>query len=198
MNGGNSTKHNITKLREYYDNKAKKNDNKGISKSDLFTLFKEAGYLVTEQIKLDILNSLNVRNAIIDFDEFIRLWGLFHNAEDMEGDDAVNYDYIDAFVAMGGNPDTTGFVKRTKVIDVIKEFELTIDMDEFMEKIGEDEELEFDAFCQLFDKPFDDSKSMQSILSAVSEKLRRSTSSFSVRYKDFERFMAKHPDYLMF
>jgi len=68
-------------------------------------------------------------------------------------------------VAMGGNPDMSGCVKRSKVISIIEEFELTIDMDEFMEKIGDEDELEFDAFCQLFDKPFDDSKSMQSILS---------------------------------
>lgn len=153
---------------------------------------------MTEQIKLDILNALNVRNGKIDFTEFIRLWGLFHNADDVENENDINYDYIDAFVAMGGNPDMSGCVKRSKVISIIEEFELTIDMDEFMEKIGDEDELEFDAFCQLFDKPFDDSKSMQSILSAVSEKLRRSTSSFSVRYKDFERFMAKHPDYLLF
>jgi hypothetical protein len=66
---------------------------------------------------------------------------------------------------MGGNPDTSGAVRRQKVISVIEEFELTIDMEEFLDKIGDEEELDFDAFCQLFDKPFDDSKSMNSILS---------------------------------
>jgi hypothetical protein len=72
---------------------------------------------------------------------------------------------VDSFVAMGGEPDTTGYVKRSRVISIIEEFELTIDMEEFLDKIGDEDELDFDAFCQLFDKPFDDSKSMNSILS---------------------------------
>ena len=99
---------------------------------------------------------------------------------------------------MGGNSDTSGTVHRNKILAIIEEFELTIDMDEFWEKIGDEEELDFDSFCQLFDKPFDDTKSMNSILSAASEKFRRSTSTFHVRYKDFERFMSSHPDYLDF
>lgn len=42
---------------------------------------------------------------------------------------------VDAFVAMGGNQDKTGVVKKEKLIDVIKnEFELTIDIEELIEK----------------------------------------------------------------
>jgi len=91
MNGGSSSKHNTEKLKDYY--RKKDPNDQGISKSDLFTLFKEAGFLVTEQIKLDILNALNVRNGKIDFTEFIRLWGLFHNADDVENENDINYDY---------------------------------------------------------------------------------------------------------
>jgi len=103
----------------------------GVTKNDLFTLFKEGGFLVTEQIKLDILNCLSIRTTKIDFMEFVRIWGLFHTGDENNDEDQINYDYIDAFVAMGGNPDTTGTVKRQKVISIIEEFELTIDMEEF-------------------------------------------------------------------
>ncbi len=41
-----------------------------------------------------------------------------------EGDE-----YIDAFVALGGEPDKSGFVQKDMLIEIIKiEFELTIDM----------------------------------------------------------------------
>jgi len=37
---------------------------------------------------------------------------------------------VDAFVAMGGNPDKSGAVRKDKLIDVIKnEFQLTIDIE---------------------------------------------------------------------
>jgi len=38
-------------------------------------------------------------------------------------------EYLDAFVALGGNPDKEGTIKKEMLIQIIKlEFELTIDM----------------------------------------------------------------------
>ena len=46
-------------------------------------------------------------------------------------------EYLDAFVALGGQPDKDGFVSKENLIQIIKaEFELTIDMEEFLRKIG--------------------------------------------------------------
>ena len=46
-------------------------------------------------------------------------------------------EYLDAFVALGGQPDKDGFVSKENLISIIKaEFELTIDMEEFLRKIG--------------------------------------------------------------
>ena len=45
---------------------------------------------------------------------------------DIEGD--VD-EYLDAFVALGGQPDKDGFVSKDVLVEIIKEeFELTIDM----------------------------------------------------------------------
>ena len=45
---------------------------------------------------------------------------------DQEGD--VD-EYLDAFVALGGQPDKEGFISKDVLIEIIKtEFELTIDM----------------------------------------------------------------------
>lgn len=71
---------------------------------------------------------------------------------------------VDAFMAMGGNFDKSGFVEKSKIVKVIEEFELTINIDEFLDKIP-GERLDFENFCDLFDTPFDDSKSSASMRS---------------------------------
>lgn len=55
----------------------------------------EGGYLVDEQVKLDILHVLNMNHKLnkIDFMEFIRIWGYFNSGEDSHDDDPINYDY---------------------------------------------------------------------------------------------------------
>jgi len=36
---------------------------------------------------------------------------------------------VDAFVAMGGNPDKSGQIRAEKLVKTIKEFQLTIDIE---------------------------------------------------------------------
>jgi hypothetical protein len=46
---------------------------------------------------------------------------------------------VDAFVALGGLPSKEGTISKSNLIDIIKtEFELTIDMEEYLRKIGGD------------------------------------------------------------
>ena len=59
---------------------------------------------------------------------------------------------LDAYVAMGGEPDGGGCVDATKLIQTIKEeFEMTIDIEKLIEEIDEDGsgEIEFDEFKAL-------------------------------------------------
>lgn len=60
---------------------------------------------------------------------------------------------MDAFVALGGQPDKEGCVSKENLIEIIKaEFELTIDMEEFLRKIGgNSEEINYYQFCVLLD-----------------------------------------------
>ena len=42
---------------------------------------------------------------------------------------------VDAFVILGGNPDKSGTINKSQIIKVIKEdFELTFDIEEFLDK----------------------------------------------------------------
>ena len=59
---------------------------------------------------------------------------------------------LQAFVAMGGEPDGDGSIDADKLIDIIKnKFEMTIDIENLIEEIDEDGsgEIEFDEFKQL-------------------------------------------------
>ena len=61
-------------------------------------------------------------------------------------------DLLDAFVAMGGEPDGDGAIDATKLIKTIKEeFEMTIDIEKLIKDIDEDGsgQIEFGEFTQL-------------------------------------------------
>ncbi len=62
-------------------------------------------------------------------------------------------EYVDAFVALGGNADQTGVILKQNLLNVIlNEFQLTFDMAQFLEKIevGTDE-IDYPQFCLLFE-----------------------------------------------
>lgn len=72
---------------------------------------------------------------------------------------------------MGGGPGTTGIVKKETIINIIKhEFELTFDMNDFLDEISNSSnDLDFKAFCLLFEgKGEDDNKSVTSRKSILS------------------------------
>ena len=62
-------------------------------------------------------------------------------------------EYLDTFVALGGQPDKEGSVSKETLIQIIKaEFEMTIDMEEYLRKIGgNEEEINYYQFCVLLD-----------------------------------------------
>jgi hypothetical protein len=59
---------------------------------------------------------------------------------------------VDAFVAMGGNADRSGYVRKDTIINIIKEeFELTYNMEAFLDGFSEHKQLDFDQFTLLFE-----------------------------------------------
>ena len=61
-------------------------------------------------------------------------------------------DMIEAFVAMGGNRDTTGEICTDRLVRVIKEFQMTIDIENLIEQIDDDKSgtIDYFEFKQLF------------------------------------------------
>ena len=68
---------------------------------------------------------------------------------------------MDAFVALGGNLDQTGYVSKDYIIQVLKnEFELEIDLEDIMERFNSSQnEMNFEEFVSFFENAVEDSKS---------------------------------------
>ena len=61
-------------------------------------------------------------------------------------------EYLDAFVALGGNVDKSGVVEIEILREIIKDdFELTISMEEYLNAVDSEEGLDFYQFCVLLD-----------------------------------------------
>lgn len=73
---------------------------------------------------------------------------------------------------MGGNADRSGIVRKDTIINLIKnEFELTFDIEELFEKSSvHADDLDFQAFCALFEGSGDDDKSVSRANSLLSVK----------------------------
>jgi hypothetical protein len=94
---------------------------------------------------------------------------------------------VDAFVALGGLPTKEGTISKSTLIDIIKtEFELTIDMEDYLRKIGGDtDKIEYYQFCVLLDAGTSGNPSR------VSSYLSQNRGSSFMRYSYFHNNMDK-------
>merc|ERR1712190_235591 len=85
----------------------------------------------------------------IEFAEFLRA---FEKQRGVNVDLEDELDTIDAFVALGGNEDKTGFVEHKKLVQVVKEeFGMTIKIDRLVEELDKDRDgkLSYEEFAAL-------------------------------------------------
>ncbi|CAD8206326.1 unnamed protein product [Paramecium pentaurelia] len=105
--------------------------------------------------------------------------------QQLNDEETITQEYIDAFVALGGNPDRTGVVQKQMIFDIVQsEFELKIDLDSFLGDF-QGNQLEFEDFCQLFENAGEDAKSF---ITSFSQAKRNNNNDFTVRFKDFEKW----------
>jgi len=62
-----------------------------------------------------------------------------------------DHDVVEAFVALGGNPDKSGIVDSNKIKKIVSDFGLTVNIKELLELFDTDDsgELEFDEFVEI-------------------------------------------------
>jgi len=86
----------------------------------------------------------------IEFAEFLQAFEKQRGGAQVVEDEL---DTIDAFVALGGASDKTGFIDTAKLIKVVKdEFGMTIKIDRLIEELDKDrdQKLNYDEFAALF------------------------------------------------
>ena len=120
-----------------------------ISVNDLRAALEQAGEVVSEDLTYWMIAMSDPENTgRIQFAQFKNL--INEKRENERG--SSEQDLLDAFVAMGGEPDGDGAIDATKLIKTIKEeFEMTIDIEKLIQEIDEDGsgQIEFGEFTQL-------------------------------------------------
>ena len=120
--------------------------------------------MITDDVKSKILNSFERDKNRFDNSDFQKVFELLQESKGDEEKDEEEAEFIDAFVAMGGNADKSGYVERSTIELVIQDFELTINISEFLDQIPSDS-IEFGDFCRLFEQQYEDAKSVKSMVS---------------------------------
>ena len=93
-------------------------------------LFLACGYRLPDEILVKMMEYLDTKN-LPKVDVNMLLMGIrWYKDQQLTNDNEGDVDeYLDAFVALGGDPDKDGFISKDVLVEIIKtEFELTIDM----------------------------------------------------------------------
>ena len=93
-------------------------------------------------------------NKKFDLSLAMRAWSYLKEINLKDEEDEFDIDILNTFVAMGGNSDKTGAVKKQKLVDIIKtQFGLTIDIEQMFEEanIETDKDLEYPDFVCLLE-----------------------------------------------
>ncbi|CAD8192214.1 unnamed protein product [Paramecium octaurelia] len=168
---------------------AKRYDPKGtgyVSKNEVDDIMRDLKLLTNEKMIAKFKEELKTYDGkVLDVKQICDLYCKLKNyQQQLEDEETITQEYIDAFVALGGQPDRSGYVQKQTIIDIIqKEFELKIDLESFL---GDFQltQLEFEDFCQLFENAGEDAKSFITSFSSA----RRNNTDFTVRFKDFEKW----------
>jgi Ca2+-binding EF-hand superfamily protein len=129
-----------------------------ISVTDLQDALEACGEILTEdEVYLTISYQDPTNTGDINLAQFKEI--LNARREDAAG--SSEEELLEAFVAMGGEPDGDGAINADKLIYTIKEeFQMTIDIEKLIEEIDEDGsgQIEFDEFTALLSgaKPEDE------------------------------------------
>ncbi|CAD8081074.1 unnamed protein product [Paramecium primaurelia] len=168
---------------------AKRYDPKGtgyVSKNEVDDIMRDLKLLNNEKMIAKFKEEIKTYDGkVLELKQICDLYCKLKNyQQQLEDEETITQEYIDAFVALGGQPDRSGYVQKQTIIDIIqKEFELKIDLESFL---GDFQltQLEFEDFCQLFENAGEDAKSFITSFSQA----KRNNTDFTVRFKDFEKW----------
>lgn len=112
-------------------------------------VFKDVGAYPSDSELQYISRMLEANDGEINFENFVKIL----EKSGAEGESSEEAETLEAFIALGGGADKSGFVDADRIKKVIQDFGLTIQIDELLELLDQDGdgEIEFDEFKCLFE-----------------------------------------------
>ena len=166
-------------------------------------MLQENGFLINDLKKFEIQSHFD-NSQYFDYKDFQKI--LFFVVKELKIEHAkVNNDFLDAFVALGGGSDGTGTIQMRTLLDVLKDFGISVDFLFHLDK--NITSLDYENFTQIFESQnFDDNKSIcsyisqRSVLPNVTPKAAKpmnQRSGFERNLNDFEKFLNQNPEFFV-
>jgi Ca2+-binding EF-hand superfamily protein len=93
------------------------------------------------------------RDSSLDFGEFLRLLGVQKKETSKETEDD---EIFEAYLSLGGNLERTAFIDKQAVVDVVRKFGLTVDIDKIWDDIdtNRDKKVDYREFAYLLSSQY--------------------------------------------
>lgn len=94
-------------------------------------------------------------------------------------------------MALGGQHDSSGFIRKNTLIETMKnEFELTFDIETFLDNV-QGESLDYSSFCSIFEE---DKEVGERLASSISQRTQteQSTRTLVIDERDFQKYMEQY------
>lgn len=113
-----------------------------IKVADFKSALERIGFIPSEFDYYKMISEIDENNTgMIKFNDFLTIY----HKHKMNSNEEEDSDTKDVFVAMGGQPDGSGSIDTSKLVEIIKkEFELTIDIESLINEIDKDQSGEID------------------------------------------------------
>ncbi|OMJ73195.1 hypothetical protein SteCoe_28170 [Stentor coeruleus] len=123
---------------------------------DLGSLFDHVGEYPSKEKLAQLIAWVEEKSGSkrFDFNLAVRAWSHLKEMNLKDEEDEIDVDILNTFVAMGGNIDKSGVVKKQKLVEIIRDqFGLTIDIETMFEEAGidVDDDLNFYDFTCLLE-----------------------------------------------
>lgn len=144
----------VDELKELFLRKKEQENNTKdvISFNGALTILIENGYFINDKRKFDLVVKFEGKNAY-DFKDLLKMMCFVVLSEERKENPESNFEFIDAFVAIGGNKDGTGYITPSQLEKALEEFGLTIDVPSILEAFEIVEtNLSYESFAKIFDK----------------------------------------------
>lgn len=127
-----------------------------LSTLDLGSLFDKVGEFPNKEKIAQLAAWVEEKSGSkrFDFNLAVRAWSHLKELNLKDEEDEFDLDILNTFVAMGGNIDKSGVVKKQKLVEIIRDqFGLTIDIETMFEEAGidVDDDLNFYDFTCLLE-----------------------------------------------